>query len=89
MLDYYEQGDFMVNEMVHLRLDPKMRLEMKNIVKDNMFSNETEFIKDAIRRNIELYRKIQILHSLRGSVKMKKSEGLKHSEVFRAFGLED
>jgi Arc/MetJ-type ribon-helix-helix transcriptional regulator len=80
----------MVNEMVHLRLDPKMRSEMKNIVKDNMFSSETEFIKDSIRRNIELYRKIQILHSLRGSAKrIKNPPNIPLSDVFRAVGLED
>jgi Arc/MetJ-type ribon-helix-helix transcriptional regulator len=79
----------MVNEMVHLRLDSKMRKEMKSIVEDNLFQNETEFIRDSIRRNIELHRKMQIIHSLRGSLSIKRSKGLKRSEVFRAFGLED
>ena len=80
----------MVNEMVHLRLDSKMRAEMKIMVKESLFSNETEFIKDAIRRNIELHRKIQIIHSLRGSAKkIKNPPKLKLSEAFRAMGLED
>lgn len=55
--------------MVHLRLDEKMRKEIRKAVDENLFSNETEFIRDSIRRNIELYKKIQIIHSLRGSVK--------------------
>jgi Arc/MetJ-type ribon-helix-helix transcriptional regulator len=80
----------MVNEMVHLRLDPKMRAEMKAMVKENLFSNETEFIKDAIRRNIELYHKIQVMHSLRGSAKrIKNPPNIPLSDVFRAVGLED
>jgi Arc/MetJ-type ribon-helix-helix transcriptional regulator len=83
-------GDFMVNEMVHLRLDPKMRAEIKNFLGDDFFGSETEFIKDAIRRNIELYRKIQVIHSLRGSAKkIKNPPNIPLSEVFRAVGLED
>lgn len=79
-----------MNEMVHLRLDSKMRAEMKTMVKANLFSNETEFIKDSIRRNIELYRKIQVIHSLRGSAKrIKNPPNIPLSDVFRAVGLED
>ncbi|MGV8141041.1 MAG: hypothetical protein ACP5NW_01215 [Candidatus Woesearchaeota archaeon] len=79
-----------MGEMVHLRLDSKMRAEMKIIIKENLFSNETEFIKDSIRRNIELHKKIQIIHSLRGSGRgTKNPKQIPKSEVFRALGLED
>jgi Arc/MetJ-type ribon-helix-helix transcriptional regulator len=79
-----------MNEMVHLRLEPKIRNEIKKIVKDNMFSNESEFIRDSIRRNLENYRKIQLLDSMRGTLKPSKNPTkLKRSEVFRALGLED
>lgn len=76
--------------MVHLRLDEKMRKEIRKAVDENLFSNETEFIRDSIRRNIELYKKIQIIHSLRGSVKKSKTPSkIPISDVFRAVGLED
>jgi Arc/MetJ-type ribon-helix-helix transcriptional regulator len=76
--------------MIHLRLESKIRNEIKKIVKDNMFSNESEFIRDAIRTQLELYRKIRILDSLRGSIKPAKNPTkIPISEVFRAVGLED
>lgn len=78
-----------MGELVHLRLDAKMREEIKNLVQNNLFSNETEFIRDSIRKNIEHYEKIKTIKSLRGSLKKSKNKGLSHSEVFRAFGLED
>ena len=79
-----------MGEMVHIRLDAKMRNEIKNIVKDNMFSNETEFIRDSLRSSIETYRKIQILNSMRNKFEIAKNPAkLKKSEVFRAFGLEE
>ncbi|MGV8168976.1 MAG: hypothetical protein ACP5N3_02875 [Candidatus Nanoarchaeia archaeon] len=78
-----------MGELVHLRLDAKMRSEIKSIVKENLFSNETEFIRDSIRKNIELYRKVQAIKALKGSLAEKRGKGLKKSEVFRAFGIED
>ena len=80
----------MVNEMVHLRLDPKMRAEMKTFLGEDFYGSETEFIKDSIRKNIELYRKIKVIHSLRGSGKrVKNPPNIPLSEVFKAIGLED
>jgi Arc/MetJ-type ribon-helix-helix transcriptional regulator len=78
-----------MGELVHLRLDSKMRAEIKSVVKENLFANETEFIRESVRRNIELYKKLQVIHALRGSLTMKKGKGLNSSEVFRAFGLEE
>jgi Arc/MetJ-type ribon-helix-helix transcriptional regulator len=79
-----------MGELVHIRLDPKMRLEIKKIVAENMFSTESEFIKESIRAKIEIYRKIRILDSLRGSLKPSKNhKKIPISEVFRAAGLED
>jgi Arc/MetJ-type ribon-helix-helix transcriptional regulator len=80
----------MVNEMVHLRLDPKMRIEIKKIVRDDLFKDESEFIRDAIRRNIELHRKIQLLKSMQGKLKPSKNPTkISLSEAFKAVGLED
>jgi Arc/MetJ-type ribon-helix-helix transcriptional regulator len=78
-----------MTELVHVRLDPKMRAEMKLLVKENLFSSETEFIRDALRKQIELYAKMKTIKSLSGSLTLKKGKGLKQSEVFRAFGLEE
>lgn len=79
-----------MNEMVHLRLDPKMRAEIRTFLGDDFYGSETEFIKDSIRRNLELYRKIKVIHSLRGSCKrVKNPKSIPRSEVFRALGLED
>ena len=78
-----------MGEMVHIRLDEKMRAEIKKIVKENMFSNEAEFIRDSLRNNIETYRKIRIINSLRNKFEPGTGTKLKKSEVFRAFGLEE
>lgn len=78
----------MVNEMVHLRLDPKMRSEIKRIVKENTFSNETEFIKESIRSNLEYYRKLAILHSFKNSVPQTRKKIKSSSDIFRDFGIE-
>jgi Arc/MetJ-type ribon-helix-helix transcriptional regulator len=78
-----------MNEMIHLRLDEKMRREIRKTIDENLFSNESEFIRDSIRRNIELYQKIMILKSLRGSVKKRRNfKGIPPSDIFREFGLE-
>jgi Arc/MetJ-type ribon-helix-helix transcriptional regulator len=80
----------MVNEMVHLRLDSKMRKEIKDVLKIDSFSSESEFIRHSIRDKLEFYRKVKILHDLRGSVKPSKNhKKIPISDVFRAVGLED
>ena len=79
-----------MGDLVHIRLDKKIRTEIHKIVEENMFSNESEFIRDAIRTQLELYNKIKILNSLRGSVKSTKNhKRIPPSEVFRAVGLEE
>ena len=75
-------------ELVHLRLEEKMRSEIKDIVSNNMFKNESEFIRAALRNEIEKYRKIQLLNSLRNSIPEKKGKRIPKSDIFRAFGLE-
>ena len=73
---------------MHIRLDPKMRKSMSAIVKQQYFTNESEFIRDSIRKNLEIYEKIQLLASLRGSVaRRKKPPGPVPSDVFREFGI--
>lgn len=77
-----------MTEMVHLRLESKMRTEIKKAVKNNLFSSESDFIRNAIRKELELYQKIEILDKMRGSLKPYKGKPIPRSEVFRAVGLE-
>lgn len=74
-------------DMIHLRLEKKIREEIKKAVKNNLFSNESEFIRDSIRKNIETYRKIKTLETLKSSMKNGKGIG-KPSDVFGEFGIE-
>lgn len=77
-----------MSELVHLRLDKKMRTEIKKTVKTNLFTSESDFIRNAIRKELELYEKIRILQSMRNILKPKKGKEIPMSDVFRAFGLE-
>jgi len=45
-----------MGELIHIRIDKKMRNEMNAIVEAELFSNTTEFVRDAIRKNIEQYK---------------------------------
>lgn len=74
-------------EMIHIRLDEKIRKEMKQVVKNNIFSNESEFIRDAIRNNIEKYKKIKLLENFRNQLDEKPTKSTT-SNVFREFGIE-
>jgi Arc/MetJ-type ribon-helix-helix transcriptional regulator len=76
-------------ELVHLRLEKKMRNEIKQAVNNSLYSSESDFIRNAIRKELETHQKIQVLKSLWGSVKEKKNnKPIPRSELFRAFGLE-
>lgn len=75
-------------ELVHLRLETKMRTEIKQVVNNNLYGSESEFIRNAIRKELELYQKIELLDKLRGTLKPKKGKPIPRSELFRAFGLE-
>ena len=44
-----------MGDLIHLRIDKKMKKEIEQVLKDELFSNMTEFIKDSIRKNIEGY----------------------------------
>ncbi|MBR9700551.1 hypothetical protein GOV11_01660 [Candidatus Woesearchaeota archaeon] len=78
-----------MGEMVHLRLDSKMRKAIKSIVKDRLYSTETEFIRDSIRKNLELNEKLVALKALQGSVPRRKTPPKKiPSDIFRAYGFE-
>lgn len=90
-----------MGELVHLRLEKKLKQSIMNVVKTGLFSNMTEFIRDSIRKNIEEYEKkraIQGLEKLRGKGRLltpaeqrKAKAELKKmspSELFRSVGLD-
>lgn len=90
-----------MGELVHLRLEKELKNRVNEIVKTGMFSSMTEFIRDAIRKNIEEYEKqwaIRGLEKLRGKGRLltkeeqKKAKAelkkLSPSELFRSVGLD-
>ncbi len=90
-----------MGDLVHLRLEKELKERIKEVIGTGLFSNTTEFIRDAIRKSIEKYeleKNIRGLEMLRGKgrlltkaeQKRAKAE-LKHmsaSELFRKVGLE-
>lgn len=89
-----------MGDLVHLRLDRKLKENMNEIVSTGLFANVTEFIRDAIRKSIEEYEKrkaIRGLEMLRGKGRLLTKEEQKvakaelkkmsPSELFRKFGL--
>ena|GEM_PF-2538880 len=90
-----------MGELVHLRLEKELKKRMNDIVKTGMFANMTEFIRDAIRKNIEEYEKqraIRGLEKLRGKGRLltkaeqkrvkAKLKNMSPSELFRSVGLD-
>lgn len=90
-----------MGELVHLRLEKRMKNEINNIIKIGLFSNMTEFIRDSIRKNIEEYEKqraVRGLELLRGKGRLltkaeqKKAiaelKKLSPSELFRKYGFD-
>lgn len=59
-------------ELTPIRIEPQLKLEIKEFIQKGYFSTMTEFVKDSIRKNLENYRKqeaFKALASLKGSVK--------------------
>ncbi len=90
-----------MGELVHLRIDKKMKLGIQAAISNGLFGNMTEFIRDSIRKNIEDYERKNALiglEKLRGrakelSAEQKKAaknelEKLPPSELFRKLGLD-
>lgn len=90
-----------MGELIHLRIEKKLKDEINEAVKSGLFSNMTEFIRDAIRKSIEDYEKrkaIRGLELLRGKGRLLTKEEQKRakaelknmsaSELFRSVGLD-
>lgn len=79
-----------MNELVHIRLDPKMRKAMKKVVESHYYRNESELIRDAIRSKLDKYERLELLKSVRGKAKLRKYPPKDTpSDIFREFGLEN
>ena len=90
-----------MGELVHLRLEKEMKERIESMVKIGLFSNMTEFIRDAIRKNIDYFEKRRAIHGLamlKGNARLlSKSEQVKvqnqlkklsSSDLFRTLGLD-
>jgi len=90
-----------MGELIHLRIEKRLKDEINEVVKSGFFSNTTEFIRDAIRKSIEKYetqRNIRGLEMLRGKGRLLTKEQsekakaeakkLTPSELFRKYGLD-
>lgn len=89
-----------MGDLVHLRIDKEMKARINEVVHNGLFSNMTEFIREAIRKSIDEYetkKAIRGLEMLRGKARLLTKEEqkrakaeLKHmsaSELFRKYGL--
>lgn len=85
---------------MHLRLEKELKERIREVIGTGLFSNTTEFIRDAIRKSIEKYeleKNIRGLEMLRGKGRLltkeqsKKAKAelkkLSPSEMFRKMGL--
>jgi len=90
-----------MGDLVHLRLEKKLKERIKEVIGTGLFSNTTEFIRDAIRKSIEAYeleKNIRGLEMLRGKGRLLTKEEQKRakaelkklspSEIFRKYGLD-
>lgn len=90
-----------MGELVHLRLEKAMKERINAILSEGLFSNLTEFVRDAIRDAIEAYEKrkaIAGLEKLKGRARLLTKEEQKKvkqelakmsaSELFRSVGLD-
>lgn len=62
-----------MSELTPLRIDKSSKEEIRILIKRGYFSTITEFVKDSIRKNLEEYRKQQVIKALSdnlGSIKV-------------------
>ena len=53
-----------MNTLLHTRIEPEIKKEIELVVKNNHFSSTSEFIKDAIRKHLEHYKRQEILETI-------------------------
>ncbi len=90
-----------MGDLVHLRIDKEMKARINEVVHNGLFSNMTEFIREAIRKSIDEYetkKAIRGLEMLRGKGRLLTKEEQKRakaelknmsaSELFRKYSLD-
>lgn len=50
-----------MNDMIHIRLEPRIKQKIEQVRQELFFSSTSEFIKDAIRKQLEDYERQLIL----------------------------
>lgn len=77
-----------MGELIHIRLDPKMRKAIKEVLKTHHYASESEFVRASVRKSLESYERERLLRQWQGSVPRRKTPpGPPPSDVFREFGL--
>lgn len=74
----------MVNVLVNFRLSKALLREIDSVVREGLYSTRTEFVKEAVRKELSDYKKKQLIASLRKKFGEGKRLGIKEpsSEEF-------
>lgn len=67
----------MVNVLVNMRFSKGLLKEIDSVLRDGLYSTRTEFIKEAVRRELSDYRKKQLIASMRKKLGEGKRLGVK------------
>lgn len=67
----------MVNVLVNMRFSKVLLKEVDSVVKEGFYSNRTEFVKEAVRKELSEYKKKQLIASLRKKLGEGKRLGIK------------
>ncbi len=73
-----------MSELTPIRIDKSSKDEIRILVKRGYFSTMTEFVKDSIRKNLEEYRKKQVLKALSDNLGSVKVNSLTNEEKIEA-----
>ncbi len=79
-----------MGDLIHIRIDEAVRKEIAVVIKKSgLYSSESEFVRDAIRKNIDFTTKAIALKALMHSIRPDTYEvdNKTASELFREFGL--
>lgn len=67
----------MANVLVNMRFSKGLLKEIDSILRDGLYSNRTEFVKEAVRKEISEYRKKQLIAYTRKKLGEGKRLGIK------------
>ena len=73
-----------MSELTPIRIDKSSKDEIRILIKRGYFSTMTEFVKDSVRKNLEEYRKKQVLKALSDNLGSLKVSSLTKEERVEA-----